>query len=70
MPNKFEPNIFYIGARLSLKIQIKERKEEEHKHELVHHAKCAECNENYMGETGRTLRDCVAEHTVKQVKQF
>ena len=50
-----------------MSFQIKDRRKEEHKHDPAYHPKCTECNEDYIGETGR-LQDRVDEHAGKDSK--
>ena len=40
----------------------------EHKHDLAYYGKCPECDESYLGETGRKLQDQVDEHLEKNSK--
>ena len=46
----------------------KTKTKDEHKHDLTYHAKCPECDESYVGETGRKLKDRVDEHSGKYSK--
>ena len=45
--------------------QSKDRTKKEHKHGLVYHAKCSECNEGYVRATGRRMQDYDDEHAGK-----
>ena len=48
--------------------QSKDRTKKEHKHGLVYHAKCSECNEGYVRATGRRMQDYDDEHPGKDSK--
>lgn len=56
------------GTTLSTKFQIKDKIKDEHQHDLVYHAKCPECDESFVGETGGRLQDRVDEHLKKDSK--
>ena len=58
----------YSGTKLSSKFQIKDKTKDEHKHDLTYYGKCPECDESYVGETGRRLQDLVDEHSGKDSK--
>ena len=58
----------YTGTTLSTKFQIKGKIKDEHQHDLVYHAKCPECDESFVGETGRILQDWAYEHSGKDSK--
>ena len=62
---RLEPKIVYTGNKLSAKFQIKDKIKNDHKHDLLCHAKYPECDESYLGETGRRLQDRVNEHSRK-----
>ena len=44
---------------------MKDKTKDEHKYDLVYYAKCPECDESYVGETGRRLQDRIDEHLGK-----
>ena len=54
-----EPKFIHTGTKLSAKFQIKDKTKDEHKPNLVYYTKCSECDESYVGETGRRLQDRV-----------
>ena len=68
LPQDVEPKFIYTGTKLSTKFQIKDKTKDEHKHDLVYYGKCPECDESYVGETGRRLQDRVDEHSGKDSK--
>ena len=68
LPHDVELNLFYTGTKLLAKFQIKDKTKDEHKHDLVYYRKCPECDESYIGETGRRLQDRVDEHSGKDSK--
>ena len=53
---------------MSAKFQIKDKTKDEHKHDPVYYGKCPECDENYVGESGRRLQDRFDEHSGKDRK--
>ena len=60
---KAKLQITYKGTRLSSKFNIKDTRKIEHEHDVVYEAKCPDCTENYVGETGRRLTERVKEHS-------
>ena len=68
LPQDVEPKFIYTGTKLSTKFQIKDKTKDKHKHDLVYYGKCPECDESYVGETGRRLQDRVDEHSGKDSK--
>ena len=68
LPQDVKPKFIYTGTKLSAKFQIKDKTKDEHKHDLVYYGKCPECDESYVGETGRRLQDRVDEHSGKDSK--
>ena len=68
LPQDVEPKFVYTRAELSAKFQIKDKTKYEHKHDLAYHAKCSECDESYVGETGKRLQDRVDEQLGKDIK--
>ena len=57
----------YTGRKLGSKLQIKDLTKNQHEHDLVYYSKCLErnCNENYLGETGRIIIESTADHCGK-----
>ena len=68
LPQDVQPKFIYTETKLSAKLQIKDKTKDEHKHDLVYYGKCPECDESYVGETGRRLQDRVDEHSGKDSK--
>ena len=68
LPQDVQAKFVYTGTKFSAKFQINDKTKDEHKHDLVSYAKCPECNESYVGETGRRLQDRVDEHSRKGSK--
>ena len=50
-----ESKIIYTGTKLTAKFQMKYKTKVAHKHDLAYYAKCPECDESYVGKTGRRL---------------
>ena len=46
----------------------KDKSKFEHQHDLVYHAKWPDCDDNYIGEVGRRLWECVCDHSGKDHK--
>ena len=65
LPENVESKVIHAGTKLSAKFHIKNKNKDNNKHDLVHYAKCPECDESYVGETRRTLQDRVDEHSGK-----
>ena len=57
-------NFSFIKKACGLFSKTKDR----HKHNLVYHAKCPECDESFVGETGGRLQDRFDEHLKKDSK--
>ena len=57
------------GQKLNSRFQIKDEINEKHKHkhDLIYYTKCrvASCAEEYLGETGRRIKEGVADHDGK-----
>ena len=47
---------------------MKYKTEVAHKHDLAYYAKCPECDESYVGKTGRRLQDRFDEHSGQDSK--
>lgn len=65
LPEDVESKFIQAGTKLSAKFHIKNKNKDNNKHDLVHYAKCPECGESYVGETGRILQDRVDQHSGK-----
>ena len=57
--------ISYKGTKLSTMFNTKDQIKKEHKHDIIYHAKCPDCTDDYIGETARRLIRRVDEHTGK-----
>ena len=40
----------------------------DHKHDVVYYVKCLECQEEYIGEIGRSLQERICDHSGKESK--
>ena len=60
-----ETRITFKGSRLSSKFSIKDKIEDNHKHNVVYECKCPDCEASYIGETGRRLEVRTNEHAGK-----
>ena len=68
LPQDVKPKFIFTGTKLSTKFQIKDKTKDEHKHNLVYRGRFPECDESYVGETGRRLQERVDEHSGKDSK--
>ena len=55
LPTNIRTNVAITGSKLSTCLQVKDKTNFEHKHDIVHHGTCPEtdCLENCIGETAR-----------------
>ena len=56
------------NEKLGSNFQIKDKEKFDHKHDLVYHVKCPECQEDYIGEIGRRLHERICDHSGKDSK--
>ena len=59
LPNNVKPRIAFTGTKVGTSYQIKDKTEMKHNNDIVCYNECPEeqCNENYIGETGRRISD-------------
>ena len=64
LPNDIVTKTAYSAMRLKDKFNIKTKTVKEHQHNITYYVECPEenCNENYVGETGRRLSERVIDH--------
>ena len=64
LPKNVKTRITYTGRKLGTKFQMKDLTKNQDKHDLIYYSKCPEpnCNENYLGETGRIIIERTADH--------
>ena len=67
LPSNVNTRITYTGQKLNSRFQIKDKINKKHKHDLVYYTKCSEefCMEDYLGESGRSIIERVADHAGK-----
>ena len=68
LPKEIETRIVYTSTKFRSQFAIKDKTKFEHQHDLVHRAKCLECDNNYTGEIGRRLGEHVCYHSGKDHK--
>ena len=56
------------NEKLGSNFQIKDKEKFDHKHDLVYHVKCPECQEDYIGDIGRRLHERIYYHSGKDSK--
>ena len=64
LPNNVKTRITYTGRKLGTKFQMKDLTKNQDEHDLIYYSKCPEpnCNENYLGETGRRIIERTSDH--------
>ena len=55
LPNNIETKLAYTRTKLDYNFEIKNKTKFNHKHDLVDYVKCPDCNEDYVGEIGKSL---------------
>ena len=68
MPANVKPRIVYNSRKLSSFFSLKDKTDEQHKHNLVYAFQCGECDRNYIGETGRRICKRIDEHLTTDKK--
>ena len=63
-----KPRIVYNSRKLSSFFSLKDKTDEQHKHNLVYAFQCGECDRNYIGETGRRIGKRIDEHLTTDKK--
>ena len=69
VPNNFNKQITFKGQKLNSCFKIKDTVNFEHKYDLVYHGKCPadNCNNDYVGETGRRISERIIYHNARDV---
>ena len=72
LPNNVKPRIAFTGRKVGTSFQIKDNTEMKHNHDIVYYNKCPEeqCNENYIGETGRRISERIIENAGRDSKSY
>ena len=68
LPESVQPRLVYTSRKLSSFFSLKDKTEKEHKHDVVYNFNCGECNQQYIGETGRRFGRRVHEHIATDKK--
>ena len=70
LSNNVKTRITYTGRKLGTKFQIKDLPRSQHEHDLIYYSKCPEpnCNDDYLGDTGRIIIERTADHCGKDEK--
>ena len=65
-----QPKIVFKGTKLSSKFGLKDKPKIQHKHDVVYKYECADgnCQQTYIGETGRRLKERVLDHQYRDKK--
>ena len=66
LPN-VETRVTFKGTRLSSNFSIKDKIQNQHKHNIVYEGQCPDCDANYIGETERRFIIRANEHAEKDV---
>ena len=70
LPNSFNAQIItFKGKKLNSCFKIKDTVNFEHKHDFVYHGKCPSnnCNDDYVGETGRRISEWIMDHNGRDI---
>ena len=69
LPNNFNTQTAFKGKKLNSCFKIKDTVNFEHKHDLVYHGKCSanNCNDDYVGETGRHIAERIIDHNSRDI---
>ena len=72
LPNNVKTIITYTGRKLGVKFQIKDLTKIQHEHDLIYYSKCQEpnCDQDYLGETGRRMIERAADHCGKDKQSY
>ena len=65
LPNNVVTKSAYLASRVSNKFNMKSKTKHDDHHDLTCYVKCSvqTCREDYIGETGRRLSECVIDHS-------
>ena len=72
LPNNVKPRTAFTGRKVGTSFQIKDKTEMKHNHDIVYYNECPveQCNENYIGETGRRISERIIDHTGRDLKSY
>ena len=72
LPNNVKPPIAFTGRKVGTSFQIKDKTEMKHNHDIVYYNECPEeqCNENYIGDTGRRISERIIDHAGRDPKPY
>ena len=72
LPNDLKPRIAFTSRKVVISFQIKDKTEMKHNHDIVYYNECPEeqCNENYIGETGRRISERIIDHAGRDSKSY
>ena len=70
--NNVKPRIAFTGRKVGTSFQIKDKTEMKHNHDIVYYNECPEeqCNENYIGETGRRISERNIDHAGRDSNSY
>ena len=65
IPSSMKTCITYEGTKLSTQFPVKDRTKFEHRHNIEYFRRChnVTCNETYVGETNRRIKEHVIDHS-------
>ena len=72
LPNNVKPRIAFTGRKVGISFQIKDKTEMKHNHDIVYNNNYSEeqCNENYIGETGRRTSETIIDHAGRDLHSY
>ena len=62
---KVKARVSYTAKRLGSVFGIKDKTQKCHEHNIVYSVKCPDCDDTYIGESGRRLDERITEHSGK-----
>ena len=70
LPNNVKPRIAFTGRKVNRSFKIKDKTEMKHNHDIAYYNECPDeqCNENYIGETGRRISERIIDHAGRDSK--
>ena len=70
LPPEIETQVAYTGKKISTCFKVNDQSKFEHQHDVVYYADCLNMKyrENYIGESGRRISECITDHNGRDLK--
>ena len=70
--NNVKPRIAFTRTKVGTSFQIKDKIQMKHNHDIVYYNKCpgVQCNENYIGKTGRRVSVRIIDHAGRDLNSY